>query len=261
MRRLQPTMVVIVLMGFLCGCSAPTNPNSDPTFLADPDQVTGLILEHLNEKYDEEFVADGDIEAPGWDIFGTPQMWTLCTFPIGGTKDNSLFCAQWVKPTLENQDEITDDYLLIKMRPLFRDALDNGLASVLPEFLAEYRLSDYPSDVSELPGNITDEEFLQWASENISVFVEMAIPAQDGFTKDDLSAQMEPLSGSGDTFGAAWVRLSVGASTQDSFQDLVSSWEATGARRTEPGMNWNLDSEGYQDPNLLFSTIITWGER
>jgi len=261
MKRVRLSTVVIVLMALLCGCTtvAPQQ-NPGPTLITDPDQVTTLILQHLADKYGEEFVPNEEIQPEYHDFLGGGTPWILCVVPSAGTND-SLFCAKWADPVAGGEDAIIDSYLLIKMRPVFQDAIDEGLASVLSDFLAEYGLSDYPSHVSDLPGDITDEEFLQWAAQNISVIAQIAIPAEEGFTLDDLLAQMEPLSGSGNTFGAAMVSLNVGAYTQDGYQDWVSRWEAAGASRTEPGMNWNLVPEGTANPDLLFSQIIPWGER
>ena len=144
------------------------------------------------------------------------------------------------------EDQITDNYLLVKMCPLFRDAIDKGLASVLPDFLAEYGLMDFESDINDLPGSITNEDFLAWAAHNITVHVYVIIPTQEGFTKEDLEATMAPLEDSGNAFGAKNVMAEFTAYTQEGFEQWVTLFSQEGRTRTVSGVPWD-----FQDTNLL----------
>ena len=265
MMRVRLSAVVIVLIGFLCGCSMPTvqqNTSPGPAVIEDRDQVTALILQHLNQKYGQEFASSGPIEAPDWDIFtGRATTWTLSAYPVWGTSYDSSFTVKWSSPTLANQDEMTDGYLLIKMRPLFRVALDEGLASVLPEFMAEFTLGSWSADLSDLPSSISDKEFLQWAGLNVGISVNVALPAQEGFTEEELAAQVAPLSDSGNTFGAKNVSVTFIVYQQDNYEKWVSSCEDLHQARTEPGilLNCSLENTSNTVPGYrLFDETIKW---
>jgi len=261
MKSARLSAVVVILMGFLCGCSVPTNTSPGPAVIEDPDQVTQLILQHLYQKYGQEFAASRHIEAPDWDIFtGWGTTWTLSAYPVWGTSDDSSFTVKWSSPTLENQDEMTDDYLLIRMRPLFRVPLDEGLASVLPEFLAEFTLGSW-ADLSDLPSSVSDKDFLQWAGLNVGISVNVALPAQEGFTEEELAARVAPLSNSGNTFGAKNVSVTFIVYQQDNYEKWVSSCEDLHQARTEPGilLNCSLENTSNMVPGYeQFDETIQW---
>ena len=99
MMRVRLYAVVVVLVILLCGCSAPTaqqNTSPGPTVLTDPDQVTHLILQHLADKYGEEFVANGEIQPQYYELLGGGTPWILCVYPAAERQD--LFCADWTDP-------------------------------------------------------------------------------------------------------------------------------------------------------------------
>jgi len=199
-------------------------------------QVEELVCEHLSEKYQEEFFTTGISESPAHSPLQAPNVWTLVVCPVGEPERTSSFGAHWKDPRPETLDEIRDNYLLVKMRPLFREAIDEGLATVLPEFLAEYDVFAFWDDVTVLPGQISQEEFLQWAARHVTLNLRVSMPAGEGFTPGDLTAQVAPLVDSGNTFGAAEVSAQFSVYHRDRYSKWVSLCEDLVQRRTDPGI-------------------------
>ena len=114
--------------------------------------------------------------------------------------------------------------------------------------------------VSALPGTISDEEFLQWAAHNVFIRVSAAIPADEGFSKEDLVRQLAPLSGSGYAFGAESVGIEFTVYHRDGYQKLADRCQKEGmSSRTESGMGYDFTHSYHRDPDLLwFWQRISW---
>ena len=236
-------------------------------------QVKELLLRHLSEKYGEKFVvlsADVSHSFP----LEIPNIWTFGMCPSGGSEQLSSsvserlssFVAQWGSPSLDSLWDIWDNYLLVKMRPAFREAIDQGLASVIPEFLAEYTMFAWFQKVRVLPGRISDEKFLQWAPDHITLNLDVVMPAAEGFTAEDLTAQIAPLVDSGNTFGALVVSARFDVYHQDDYSRWVSSREDLVQRRTDPGIVSECSHYNYHNNNFSLGDRqcyqkITWSRK
>jgi len=253
MMKLRAIVVLLVVfLGIQSGCSLLPQQSGSTM---DASQVQEAMVDHLTQKYGEEFVIGELRESPAHSALEAPNVWTLGAWPAWGTKYKESFQAVWRTPYPGGEDDITDSYLLIKMRSSFHDAIDEGLASVLDEFVAEYDLDASTVDVSTLPGTISQEEFLQWAAHNVTVKIRVAMPAEEGFTKGDLTSQVAPLSGSGNTFGAQSVQCEFYVYHEEGYQGVVSAWVKDGSARTEPGAI--LYSAGWDE--TWFYQAIDWG--
>jgi len=211
----------------------------DATSTMSKDQIEKSMLEHLHEKYGEYFVSSSISQ--DMDIFGGTGRWTMWAYRVGDSEELSLFFVKWSSPWLES--DIVDGYLLVKMRPLFHDAIDEGLASVLPEFMARYRLFTvgWEDDLNSLPGQVSDEDFLHWARQNITIQVQVATSAEEGITQDEFSAQVAPLVESGNTFGVAKVDLQIDVYRPEGYVKMAGSSlclgpDVDGGQRTSGGM-------------------------
>ena len=251
--------VVAVLLGIQAGCSVFSRASSAGATMS-ADQVKEAMLNHLIEKYGEEFFVNGVSESPAHSALEAPNVWTMGAWPTWGTREKDIFQAVWRSPQSGSEDEITDNYLLIKMRSLFHDSIDEGLASVLDEFMAEYTISAWDLDVSALSGTISDEEFLQWAAQNVSIGVNAAIPADEGFSKEDLARQLAPLSSSGNAFGAKTVGIDFTVYHQDGYRQLADRYQKEGmSNRTVQGMWYDFANSYHPDPDRIwFWQKISW---
>jgi len=201
------SLFVAFIMCASSGCSF-FHVQPDPVPTMGMEQVEELILAHLHEKYGEDFVLTK--------IRKEDSAWIMEAHRVGDPEDVSSFRVAWTKP--ESGSSIYDEYLLVKMRPLFLDAIEDGLGSVLSEFVAQFNLTLIQSaDFSSLPGGISEEDFRIWAARNVNIFVYTVIPSEAGITRDELTAQLAPLTESGNKFGVAQVSLEVYAYFPDAF--------------------------------------------
>jgi len=216
-RRVATGLLALLVAFALCassGCSSPSDPSK-----MDAKQIEELMLTYLREKYGEEFVST-EINRHGGLLEG-PKGWTMLAHRVGGQKKLSDFSVVWNQ--IEYGTEIEDSYLLVKMRPLFLDEIEEGLASVLPEFVAQYKLSVIERKSVDsfdfLPGTISEEDFRVWAARNIKATIEVATPMEAGITEEEFVARMAPLVKSGNKFGVARVSLEVFVFLPDDFVD------------------------------------------
>ena len=222
-------------------------------------QVNKVLLRHLNEKYGEKFVVlSADLEKR---TLGGPGRWNFKVCPLGGSEQLSSFDATWDSPRSDSLSEIWDNYWLVKMRPLFREAIDQGLASVIPEFLADYSVSTGLFEMKILSGGISDEELLQWAQDHVTLNVNVVMPAVEGFTVEDLTAQVAPLVDSGNTFGAASVSVWFDVYHQDDYSRWVSSREDLVQRRTDRDIIYECCQHNGNQGDPQFDQKITWSRK
>jgi len=225
------------------------------------EEIEKLMLEHLHEKYGEDFAVSSISQDS--DILGATGNWTMGAYRVGDSKERSLFIVKWSQPG--SGSAILDGYLLVKMRLLFHDAIDEGLASVLPEFMAEYNLftTEWKSYLDSLPGRISDEDFLQWATQNIAVSIRVATPAKEGITEDEFTAQIAPLVVSGNTFGASKVELQIAVYFPEGYVSMGFSPpclgpDLYGGLRTYPGGSCGFyDAYGSITEKIQFQQTVT----
>jgi len=255
-------LLLAILMCVQSGCGLVSRkPDVSPTM--GKEQIQELMLQYLHEKYGEEFVSTGISVSPANSPLEPPDVWTMGAYRVGDSEYLSEFGARWRQPG--SGSEITDNYLLVKMRPLFHDAIDEGLASVLPEFMAQYTLlgGGWEDGIRSLPGLISDEDFLQWAAQNLSLSIDVATPAEEGFTEDEFSAQIAPLVDSGNTFGVAKASLLIAVYHPEQY--ATASWsppcigpDIYGGLRTYPGGRCDFyDENGWITEKIQFKQTIT----